>query len=358
MSILGGQCSTCACPPPCNDCTQTCTNPHTGTAFATVYHYYVLGSEAGNTSDTYLTASGDVDTSDPYDGMDGTGPWYQEISGGFNFYPGATRFPCVLRFSFWRNNFPLGPTSVPPPSSTLTGNAITVTCQSGAVRVGDHIVNAGETYTTGATVPLVSGAGDQSGADPRSFDGTIGVSPVCDEAGFSIKARIDWNTKKRQHILYGIVRECYEVGTPCATACNGSAPPNVLYLSFSNLSVSIPSGLSPTPSASCVDAMQAIFDNTTYVLDRAANICFLWGFSHTPFDPLRYAFGYVHGNYDVTLSFGGNDSLLCGWVLTKFKTSSISCPSGTYSESGTANITWWLDLTNQVCATVDWEVSS
>ena len=218
--LLGGKggCQQCSCVP-CDACTRTCTNPHTGTAFSTVYHYYVLGSEAGNTSDGYLTASGDVDTSDPYDGMDGTGPWYQEVSGSFTFSPTQTRLPCVVRVSFWRNSFPLGPTTVPPPSSTLTGNVITVECASGAVRVGDHTVNAGETYTTGLTVPSVTGAGDQSGADPRSYDGSVSVSPACDSATFTIKARIDWNTKKRQQILYGIVRECYEVGTPCATAC-------------------------------------------------------------------------------------------------------------------------------------------
>ena len=79
----GFGCSPC-CGPTCEVCTRTCTEPHTGTEFEVVYTRFFEGVEVGNPSDGYLSATGDNDTSDPYNGMDGTGPWFQQVGGGFS----------------------------------------------------------------------------------------------------------------------------------------------------------------------------------------------------------------------------------------------------------------------------------
>ena len=277
--LLGGKggCQQCTCVP-CDACTRTCQNPHTGGAFETVYTRYFESVEAGNPSDGYLSASGDSDTSDPYDGMDGTGPWYQQVSGTFTINSTQTRHPCMVRVSFWRNNYTLGAATIPPASSALTFQGVFVTVTSGAVRVGDRVIVPadGEVEITTISIPLVSGGGDQSANDPRFYDGTISVEPQCDSATFSIRARIEWNTKKRQHVLYGLVRECYEIGTPCSTYCSGSASPSAVYLTISNLSVTGEhAGQFAYPTVAFMDAMKS-FLNGTFVLDRTANFCDSW----------------------------------------------------------------------------------
>jgi hypothetical protein len=257
MILGGGQCQKCKCIP-CDPCEQECTEPHTGDAYEVVYTHYNLGVQAGNLSDGYLTASGDNDTSDPLDGMDGNGPWYQQIEGGFSFGPSVTRNPCTVRVSFWRNSFTLGPTVFPPPAATLTLEEVTVTCASGKIRVGETVLEEGETYTYTGSIPLVAGGGDKSEDDPRTFEGTLAIQPVCREASFEVKARIEWNTKQRQHVLYGLVRECYEVGTPCDDFCDGDPAPSEVYLTISNYT-------GPSLSGESVEG--------TYVLERVSNYC-------------------------------------------------------------------------------------
>lgn len=261
---LGIPCLSCGCVPPCNACSRSCKNPHDGGTFAAVYTRYQFGAEAGNPSDGYLAASGDSDTSDPYDGMDGIGPWHQDMGGTFTISSAQTRFPCAVRVSFWRSNYVLGVNTIPPPSTSLTSQSTTVTVTDGAVVVGDRVIVPADGAVTISTVsiPLVSGNGDQSAADPKTADGSIFVAPKCDSATFSIRARIDWNTKKRQHVLYGLVRECYEGGSgggaSCATYCSGSPPPNVVYLTISNYS---------GPSCS------SCYTNGTYALSRYPSWC-------------------------------------------------------------------------------------
>ena len=262
--LLGGKggCQQCTCVP-CDACTRTCQNPYTGTEFEAVFTRYFEGAESGNVSDGYLTATGDSDTSDPYDGMDGSGPWFQQITGGFTLNSTQTRFPCRVTVSFWRNNYTLGAATIPPASTALTSNKVYVTVSDGAVIVGDRVIVPadGEVEIETVSIPLVTGGGDQSGNIPRFYNGSISVAPTCESASFSIRARIEWNTQKRQHVLYGLVRECYESGTPCATFCSGSAPPNVVYLTISNYTG--PTYDSPTP----MDI------EGTYILERAPGFC-------------------------------------------------------------------------------------
>jgi hypothetical protein len=269
--LLGGKggCQQCTCVP-CNPCERTCTNPHTGDAFEAVYTRYFEGAETGNLSDGYLTATGDSDTSDPYDGMDGSGPWFQQITGGFTLNSTQTRHPCRVTVSFWRNSYTLGAATIPPASTALTSNKVYVTVSNGAVIVGDLIIVPadGEVEIETVSIPLVTGGGDQSENDPRFYEGSISVVPQCESASFSIRARIEWNTQKRQHVLYGLVRECYEIGTPCATACDGDPPPDTIYLTISNFSGTLP------------DSPFVV--NATYVLTRDANFCDSWSASWPP----------------------------------------------------------------------------
>lgn len=268
--LLGGKggCQQCSCVP-CDACTRTCTNPHTGTAFSTVYTRYAAGSEAGNPSDGYLSATGDNDTSDPSDGMDGTGPWYQEVSGSFTLSSSTTRYPCAVRVSFWRNTYTLGPIGVgSAPSSALTLNRIRVSVSSSSetgVFSGNQYIAPGGSYDFSDGISVVSGSGDRSASDPRSFSGTMSVTPECANktAMFTISARVEWNTKKRQHIVYGIVRECYEEGSPCGTACSGSAAPNTIYVKVSNFSGDVGKRTDGT----------SLDYNGTYALDRDVGLC-------------------------------------------------------------------------------------
>jgi hypothetical protein len=276
-----GGCQQCTCGT-CDACSRTCTNPHTGSAFATVYTRYFEGAESGRPTDGYLTATGDSDTSDPYDGMDGSGPWYQRVSGGFSLGGSSqgTRFPCSVRVSFWRNNYTLGPTVFPPPAATLTENTVEVIVTSGALIAPDgRVITPADGAVAISSVPLVSVSGDASSSDPRSGDGTVSYSAQCDnvETVFTIRATIRWNTKQRQHILYGKVRECYDTPdqdhpeiTSCDTFCSGSPPPNTVYLTIS--SITSAAGWAPTTSS----LSDAYLLNGTYVIDkwmRESGVC-------------------------------------------------------------------------------------
>ena len=265
--LLGGKggCQQCTCVP-CDACARTCQNPYTGTEFEAVFTRYFEGAESGNVSDGYLTATGDSDTSDPYDGMDGSGPWFQQVGGAFSdggSSGGGTRFPCTYRFSFWRSNYTLGASTIPPASTALTKNVITVNVSYGAVVFPDgSVITAADGQVELSSIPLVSGGA--SAADPRTNEGTVSFALQCQnvETQFSVQARIEWATQKRQHVLYGLVRECYEIGTPCATACSGSAPPDTIYLEIKNVSLS---------GGATVAGLAG-----TYVMTRAPNFCDLW----------------------------------------------------------------------------------
>jgi len=258
-----GGCQNCACVP-CNVCEKTCTEPHTGDAFEVVYTRYFEGAEAGNTTDDYLTATGDSDTSDPFDGMDGDGPWYQRVSGGFTFSPTGTRFPCSIRVSFWRNSYTLGPNTVPPPAATLTENTIEVIVDEGELVAPDGtIITPADGVVGVSSVPLVPAGGDASTADPRMLGGTVSFAPQCNnvETTFTIRATIRWNTKQRQHVLYGLVRECYEEETPAGCCESGETLQSSLYVTISGYSY--PGGKAPAASAV----------NGTYVVDRFPLMC-------------------------------------------------------------------------------------
>ena len=261
--LLGGysSCQGCGCVP-CKECTRTCTEPHSGAAFETVFTNYFEGVEVGNPSDGFLTATGDNDTSDPYDGMDGSGPWMQEVGGGFSdggSYGGGTRFPCTYRFSFWRSTRQLGINN-PAPSTALTENVIELSVSQGAVMYPDGtVITPASGTVTLASIPLVSGGA--SAVDPRTFDGTVSFALQCQnvETTFSIQARVRWNVQKRQHTVYGIVRECYEDEDPCGAECSGSGVAGFLYLTISNWT-------GPTPDGTTL--------NGTYVIDRVPNLCY------------------------------------------------------------------------------------
>jgi len=352
--LLGGKggCQQCTCVP-CEVCTRTCTEPHTGTAFEPVYTRFFEGVEMGNPADGYLSASGDNDTSDPYNGMDGTGPWFQQVGGGFSdggSYGGGTRFPCTYRFSFWRSSYTLGAGTIPPASTALTENVITVTVSTGAVVFPDgRVFTAADGPVALASVPLVSGGA--LAADPRTNDGTVSFALQCQnvETTFSVTARIRWNVQKRQHTLYGIVRECYEEGTPCATFCSGSPPPDTIYLTISNVNVTaIASGSygSATFGAGVAGANAAgNVVEQTYVLDRVPNICSGWigsapgGECDPPFSPglgVSISATSSSGSGLVRMNTGrGNDC--AGSYGLRFTFSGSPLPiCGTWSRSGTS----------------------
>ena len=354
--LLGGKggCQQCSCVP-CDACTRTCTEPHTGDAFETVYYLYALGEQAGNPSDGYLTATGSIDASDPYDGMDGSTPYYQEVSGSYSLNNTQTRVPCVYRVSFWRSNFPLGPTSVPPPSSTLSKSQITVTCTYGAVRFGEDIIRATESKTYAVDFPVRSGTGDQSENDPHSLAGTYGVSAECDVATFTITARIEWTANKRQHVLYGKVRECYEEGTPCSNVCSGAAPPSLLYLTISNV----------TTSSGSFD--KSLIEGT-YVLDRVPNFCANYLLSV----PATCTFGLAaNSTMSVNWIYAAPGTVGSAWFIAQstcglfsFNNYSLSleqpCGSGVIA-SGSSSWTWITAAYSGVSdasGSLDWKVEA
>ena len=348
--LLGGKggCQACKCVP-CESCTLTCTEPHSGDAFEVVYTRKFEGVEAGNPSDGYLTATGDSDASDPYDGMDGSGPWFQRVSGGFSVGgPGfsSTRFPCTYRVSFWRNNYTLGATSPgSPPSTALTENVIELIVSTGALVFPDgRVITSADGPVNLQSVPLVSGGGDASESDPRSFEGTVSVAPRCMEVEtiFTLRATIRWATQKRQHVLYGIVRECYEeIGViPCPDTCSGGFfPPDEIYLTISDINVP------DTMSAFGTFNEQYSFLNQTFVLSRPAKACTYWtgtargGECDPPFAPgvgITVYANNTSGAGFVAVGVGRGNGCL-GGVLFRLDFSGAPLPiCGDWSRSGTS----------------------
>lgn len=352
-----GGCQQCSCVP-CDACTRTCTEPHTGTAFQTVYHIYGLGEEIGNPSDGYLSASGDVDTSDPYDGMDGFGPWYQEVSGSFTISSATTRFPCAVVVSFWRNSFPLGPVGVPPPPSSLTLNRIRVSVSAlseTGVYAGGQLIEPGGSYDFSDAIPSVTGSGDQSGGDPHSGIGSISVSAECGNkiALFTISGRVEWNTKKRQHVVYGKVRECYEEGSPCGTACSGSAPPSTLYVTISNYTSDFRDYLGLPVSGSDV--------NGTYVVERVPYNCDSWiakvGTRCTVTGTQVLSINFSQPGLLVAINY--ENSMCIFPLLLIVNPADITAPicGSTYSSSGTSTVIRHY-LTPTITGSFDWKIEA
>jgi hypothetical protein len=156
---------------------------------------------------------------------------------------------------------------------------VSVSSSSGTgVFVEGAYVAIGDTLDLNVTIPLVTGGGDQSTNDPRTSAGTATITPECHNktAIFTVEARIEWNVTKRQHVVYGLVRECYEIGTPCSAVCSGNPAPDTIYLTISNLSVTgEDSGQLAYPSVSFIDSMKT-FLNATFALDRVPNLCDSW----------------------------------------------------------------------------------
>lgn len=364
MILGGGQCQKCKCIP-CDPCEQECTNPHTGDAYEVVYTLYSLGVEIGNTTDGYLTASGSRDEDDPYDGMDGSSPWYQQVEGGFSFGPSVTRNPCTVRVSFWRSTRTLGPTVFPPPAATLTVSKVTVSCTAGRIRFGENVISEGESQDFDVTFPLVAGTGDQSADDPRSAEGTFAVSPLCREASFSITARIEWTTSNRLHTLYGIVRECYEIGTPCAEFCDGDPAPDEVYLTISNLSVTAQSGPFAYPSYTELDSMSAFLEGT-FVLSRVPGYCGLWSGSASGGECEGVgglpgvAILAWNGGISIGVSIGKGNS--CLWLVSfKAAIPELALPicGASYSETGTGtDISFRGPYVNTYTGSFDWEITT
>jgi hypothetical protein len=380
--LLGGKggCQQCTCVP-CDPCTRTCQNPHTGTAFEAVYTRYFEGAEAGNTSDGYLSASGDSDTSDPYDGMDGTGPWFQEVSGSFTLDSTQTRFPCRVTVSFWRNNYVLGASTIPPASTALTFEGVFVEVSSGAVVVGDTLIVPadGEVQITGASIPLVSGGGDQSENIPLFYNGSISVAPQCQSASFSIRAKIEWNTQKRQHVLYGLVRECYEDATPCDGAfsvCGSGNTPDSVYVTLSGLSVTSltsTTGSGTAPTVSEMNSQIGVFAGT-FVLSRVAGYCQIWRAAFVPSGGCPQNNPYTgrpdEWNWQVTpagagslfASFQVTRSGVCeGFLVINVDLSAYASICDGFSANGTASSVRYARDSGfgaVYAATVSWEITA
>ena len=249
----GFGCSTCCGTPPCEKCTRTCTNPHTGSAFQEVWQVWSFGAVDGRATDGYLTFSGDSDAAAGV--MVGDGPFYQQIGGSFYLDSSVSRFPCSLTVSFWRTLFPATATT----DTELSSNTVTITCVTGqfVIRGGMTVLNPGESYTFSPAVPLVG----LLAGDPHSASGTFGGVATCNGTLVSIQGRIAWSNSERIHGLHGIVRECYEPAGQCADACSGNPSPSVVYLTISNYSG--PTYDSPTP----MDI------EGTYVLERVPGFC-------------------------------------------------------------------------------------
>jgi hypothetical protein len=345
--LLGGKggCQQCTCVP-CDPCTRTCTNPHTGTAFEAVYTRYFEGAEDGNTTDGYLTASGDSDTSDPYDGMDGNGPWFQQVAGTFTLEPSTTRHPCRVTVSFWRNNYVLGAATIPPPATTTTMNRIRVIVSASSetgVFVEGTYVAIGDTLDLNVTIPLVTGGGDQSTNDPRTYNGSATVTPECHNktAIFTVEARLEWNVKKRQHVVYGLVRECYEDENPCLTFCSGDPANDVLYLTISNVR-----DTNGNPFIT--------FFEGTYAVDRTPQTCQQY-FSPTPY-PCHFT-SYVDEILidPLYILFGGGDGQTC-YQLLKVSHGLNLCNSGVLG-TGTGTVLS-VDGTSYNYGSFEWKIES
>lgn len=346
-----GSCGGCGCKS-CQQCTRTCTNPHTGAAFETVYTLYsgLVGAEIGNPTDGYLTATGDSDTDDPQDGMDGTGPWYQQVSGSFELTTTTTRHPCEVRVSFWRNNYTLGPLTpgAPSPSEALTLNRIRVS--------SDAITSTGDVYVFGPSgeiarlapgqscdftsgIPKVSGTGDQSTNDPGAFTGTMSFQAVCGNSkiNVTVTARLEWNVKQRQHVLYGLVRECYLTTTcTCATGTFNTS----LYLEISGFTDAYGLGINPSDV------------NGTYVLKPVD--CYTWyGQGLWVYSPNgTTGFWNMRGFGQYTTTFLGTGYLRYyttadGVPFTNNTGVSYKCGTGTMG-TATASITFVGSLANVI----------
>jgi hypothetical protein len=322
-----------------------------------VYTRFFEGVEVGNPSDGYLTATGDNDTSDPYNGMDGTGPWFQQVGGGFSdggSYGGGTRFPCTYVFSFWRSSYTLGVGTIPPASTALTENVITVTVSTGAVVFPDgRVFTAADGPVALASVPLVSGGA--LAADPHTGDGTVSFSLQCQnvETTFSVQAIIRWATQKRQHILYGRVRECYDTPDPedptvtsCDTFCSGDPPPDVVYLTISGLS----SVTATPPYAGTVSNLAGL--NGTYVIEkwlRESGVCNQFLSQYTNPSPCEGILTTFAAAVNISNGFGVSSQPFANtWVSAFWEFDgdcyiiAVSCAPGTVdvcvSQSGTGEI--------------------
>jgi hypothetical protein len=275
--------------------------------------------------------------------MDGSGPWSQQVSGSFTLDSTQTRFPCRVTVSFWRNQYGVGVQSIPPPSTALTFQGVFVTVTSGAVRINDRVfVPAdGEVQITTVSIPLVSGGGDQSTNDPHQYEGGISIAPQCQSASFSIRATITWNTQRRQHVLYGLVRECYEEENPCAATCavGLNPPPDEIYLTISDIDV--PDTLSPFGTFND----QYAFLNQTFVLSRQPGICTAWtgtargGECDPPFAPgvgITVYANNTSGAGIVAVGVGRGNGCL-GGVAFRIAFSGAPLPiCGEWSRSGTS----------------------
>lgn len=353
--LLGGgsSCQQCGCVGPCPQCTRTCQDPHTGDEFQVVGRGFSpeIGDEgavSGRITDGFLTASGNFDAD--INGMSGGGPYYQQVGGAFFLDSVQTRFPCSLTVSFWRNTFT---SSDPPASAALTDNRVRITCLAGqfAIQGGEIILNPGEYHEFVGGIPL------SSTGDPRSATGTYGGFAKCDNTQVSIQARIEWNVQPRVHILLGIVRECYEEGTPCATACDGDPSPDVVYVTISN--GVIPSGTYP-----------ATFPNGTYVLDRYPNFCRIYllllereckeGLSLT--NRLQINGNFSTNNAVLDVYHDVSKDGVCGTFLFEIFDARLEQPCGPgFVASGSA--TWYFvhDVGSglgTISGTLDWEVSA
>ena len=377
--LLGGyaSCQGCGCVP-CKTCTRTCTDPHSGAAFETVSTNFFEGVEVGNPSDGFLTATGDNDTSDPYDGMDGSGPWMQEVGGGFNdggSYGGTTRFPCTYRFSFWRSTRQLGINN-PAPSTDLTENVIELTVSAGAIVFPDgRVFTPADGTVALATIPLVSGGA--GAVDPRTGEGSVSFALECQnvETTFSVQARVRWNVQERQHTVYGIVRECYEIGTPCATFCSGSPPPSTLYLTISNVNVT--AGPAGAPSVSAINSLANDWiENKTWVMERVSNYCQTWDTNFLQYGPCSganpngVANAYVSQWSDGIVRFVAGmqtdvEGVGCYGASIGFRSNLTSTPPvpicNSYSETGTGGIIRLISaggVDYDYTGTFDWKVES
>jgi hypothetical protein len=251
----GFGCSPC-CAGRCPECTRTCQDPHTGFPFQEVSRSYDYG---GLATDGYLTFSGDEDNPAF---IFGGGPFYQAIGGTFFLSSAQTRFPCSLTVSFWRTVAPSDATT----NLELTSNTVTFTCLMGQFTLaGGIVLNPGDAHTFSPSVPLVP----LLSGDPRTSDGTFGGFATCDNTQVSVQARIGWSSSERMHVLHGIVRECYEEGTPCGTACDGDPSPDVLYLTISNFTSNFNDIYGPMVGYYLIDSEI----NGTYVLERVAYFC-------------------------------------------------------------------------------------
>jgi hypothetical protein len=289
--------------------------------------------------------------------MDGNGPWFQQITGGFTLNSTQTRHPCRVTVSFWRNSYTLGAATIPPASTALTSNKVYVTVSDGAVIVGDLIIVPadGEVEIETVSIPLVTGGGDQSENDPRFYEGSISVVPQCESASFSIRARIEWDTQKRQHVLYGLVRECYEEGTPCSGTCSGSPPPESLYLTISNAAVTSGSFVGTFPVGTYVMNRIPTFCNAYF--NRATGNCSLGPGYWADFQGVNVGFILNTGN--LTFDIASLNNGVCGDIHFDVVDSRLLAPCGTGElASGSASWSWFQPSLPFAYGTLDWKIEA